>query len=119
MATMRSRTGRTEGDEMLTGRTARVVARSGALLMMLTAAACGHGAPPVARPMPPPPPSTGGAGATAGANTSRPAPPAEPVADPAIVPPEPVDSDAISSASLDELNRTSPLKPVFFELDSA
>jgi len=30
-----------------------------------------------------------------------------------------VPADAISSASLDDLNRNSPLKPVFFELDSA
>jgi peptidoglycan-associated lipoprotein len=30
-----------------------------------------------------------------------------------------VPADAISSASLDDLNRSSPLKPVFFELDSA
>ena len=41
------------------------------------------------------------------------------MADAAIVPPEPVTSDAIGSASLDELNRASPLKPVFFDLDSA
>jgi peptidoglycan-associated lipoprotein len=30
-----------------------------------------------------------------------------------------VASDSISSASLDDLNRSSPLKPVFFELDSS
>jgi peptidoglycan-associated lipoprotein len=30
-----------------------------------------------------------------------------------------VRDDAISSASLDDLNRNSPLKPVFFEYDSA
>jgi peptidoglycan-associated lipoprotein len=35
------------------------------------------------------------------------------------VPPEPVRDDAIASASLDDLNRNSPLKPLFFELDSA
>jgi peptidoglycan-associated lipoprotein len=35
------------------------------------------------------------------------------------VPPEPVRDDRISSASLDDLNRNSPLKPVFFEYDSA
>ncbi len=33
--------------------------------------------------------------------------------------PEPVRDDAIASASLDDLNRNSPLKPVFFELDSS
>jgi peptidoglycan-associated lipoprotein len=35
------------------------------------------------------------------------------------VPPEPVLDDRISSASLDDLNRDSPLKPVFFDYDSA
>jgi peptidoglycan-associated lipoprotein len=35
------------------------------------------------------------------------------------VPPEPVREDAIAAASLDDLNRNSPLKPVFFELDSS
>ena len=36
-----------------------------------------------------------------------------------VVPAEPVRDDAISSASLDDLNRNSPLKPVFFEYDSS
>jgi peptidoglycan-associated lipoprotein len=35
------------------------------------------------------------------------------------VPAEPVREDAIASASLDDLNRNSPLKPVFYELDSS
>lgn len=75
--------------------------------------ACHKNPPPVARPMPPPPSS----GSTATA--SRPPGPPEPVPEPVAVPPEPVANDAISSASLDELNRNSPLKPVFFELDSS
>jgi hypothetical protein len=54
-----------------------------------------------------------------GSNLPRPPAPPEPVREPPIVPPEPVPADAISSASLDDLNRSSPLKPVFFELDSA
>jgi peptidoglycan-associated lipoprotein len=41
------------------------------------------------------------------------------VAERIVVPPEPVRDDRISSASLDDLNRNSPLKPVFFEYDSA
>jgi peptidoglycan-associated lipoprotein len=96
----------------------RIAAPSGALILMFTIA-CGRGTPPVARPTPPapPPPSASASGNTGAAN--RPAAPAEPLGDPAIVPPEPVTSDPIDSASLDELNRTSPLKPVFFELDSA
>jgi peptidoglycan-associated lipoprotein len=77
------------------------------------AAACGKKTPPVSRPMPPPTSTPGGA------TPARPPAPPEPVSEPTIVPPEPVKDDAISSASLDDLNKNSPLKPVFFELDSA
>jgi peptidoglycan-associated lipoprotein len=75
--------------------------------------ACGGNKPPVARPVPPP---AADAGATASA---RPPGPPEPIREPTLVPPEPVRSDNISSASLDDLNRNSPLKPVFFEYDSS
>jgi peptidoglycan-associated lipoprotein len=84
-----------------------------AVLLVLTISACGKKKPPVARPSPPPPPS-----ATSTAPSRPPAPP-EPVSEPTIVPPEPVRDDAISAASLDDLNKSSPLKPVFFELDSS
>jgi len=90
--------------------------RSGVLVFLmlgLTAAACGKKTPPLTRPAPPPPPTT------ASTTPSRPPAPPEPVAEPTIVPPEPVPSDSISSASLDDLNRNSPLKPVFFDYDSA
>ena len=92
----------------------RTTTASAALLMLMAlgAAACGGKKPPVARPAPPPPVA---APATAAA---RPAPP-EPLVEPTVVPPEPVKEDAIASASLDDLNRNSPLKPVFFELDSS
>src|SRR4029079_16930119 len=50
-------------------------------------------------PPPPPPPRRGAA--------------------PPVVPPEPVRDDAIASGSLDDLNKNSPLKPVFYEYDSA
>jgi len=83
-----------------------------AVLAML-AAACGGKKPPVARPMPPPPPDV------ADASASRPPAPPEPVREPTIVPPEPVRADTISSATLDDLNKNSPLKPVFFEYDSS
>jgi len=89
--------------------------RSAALIVLmsgLTIAACGKKAPPVSRPAPPPL-----ANASTAPPTRPPAPP-EPVAEPTIVPPEPVPNDAISSASLDDLNRNSPLKPVFFDYDS-
>lgn len=76
---------------------------------LATSVACGGKKPPVARPAPAPTPSS-----TAG---SVPRPP-EPVPVPTDVPPEPVRDDAIASASLDDLNKNSPLKPVFFEYDS-
>jgi peptidoglycan-associated lipoprotein len=41
------------------------------------------------------------------------------VSEPVPVPPEPVTEDTIGTKSLDDLNRDSPLKPLFFELDSA
>ena len=83
------------------------------LALTASALACHKNVPPVARPAPPPPTTTS---TTPG--TRPPAPP-EPVAEPSVVPPEPVKDDAIASASLDDLNRNSPLKPLFFELDSA
>jgi peptidoglycan-associated lipoprotein len=79
----------------------------------LVVVACGGKKPPVARPMPPPPPV---ANATPPA---RPPSPPQPSPEPTTVPPEPVRDDAIASASLDDLNRNSPLKPVFFGLDSS
>ena len=79
----------------------------------LLAVACGSKQPPVARPAQPPPPAS--------ATTVPPRPPAppEPVVEPAVVPPEPVPADAVASASLDDLNRTLPLKPAFFDYDSS
>jgi peptidoglycan-associated lipoprotein len=79
------------------------------VILLVATVACHKKAAPIARPMPPP--------ASPGTATRPPAPP-EPVAEPAIVPPEPVREDAIGSASLDDLNRNSPLKPVFYALDS-
>jgi peptidoglycan-associated lipoprotein len=93
--------------------TARRIGMPLAVLAAATLAACHKKAPPVARPTPPPP-----AAASTATPARAPAPP-EPVAEPTIVPPEPVRDDAISSASLDDLNKSSPLKPVFFELDSS
>ncbi len=83
-----------------------------AVMAMMTAAACAKKNPPVARPAPPP-------AATNTPAPPRPPAPPEPVHEPTMVPPEPVRDDAISSASLDDLNKNSPLKPVFYELDSS
>ena len=41
------------------------------------------------------------------------------ISEPIPVPPEPMAEDALGSKPLDDLNRDSPLKPVFFLLDSA
>jgi peptidoglycan-associated lipoprotein len=61
------------------------------LLVTIAAGACGKKKPPIARPIPPPP----------------------------SVPPEPVAEDSIAAGSIDDINRNSPLKPVFFGLDAA
>jgi len=87
---------------------------SAVLAASLFAAACGGNKPPVAKPLPPPPPPADST--TVG---SRPPLPPEPVAEPVEVPREPLRDDAIRSGSIDEINRNSPLKPVFFDYDSA
>ena len=91
---------------------ARLIATLIASAALVTAVACGKKTPPVARPAPPPPT------ATTATPPGPPAPP-EPAREPVGVPSEPVRDDAISSASLDDLNKNSPLKPVYFELDSS
>jgi peptidoglycan-associated lipoprotein len=84
------------------------------LLLTVVVGACkGKAKPPVARPMPPPLASDtdpGGGG---------PPPPPKPVMEPPIVVPPMPAEDAIGSKSLDDLNRDSPLRPLFFELDSS
>ena len=83
------------------------------LLATFVIAACNKGnKPPVARPMPPPDVTTGGAGDTASP------PPPKPVMEPVIVPPMPAD-DPLLGKDLDDLNRNSPLRPLFFALDSS
>jgi peptidoglycan-associated lipoprotein len=84
------------------------------VVLAIGVSACGKKKPPVARAIPPP----GAAPPPSGSVSRVPAPP-EPVAEPTIVPPEPLREDSIASASLDDINRNSPLKPVFFEYDSA
>ena len=98
----------------------RSAAERAALVVLVALAvavvACGKKTPPVARAAPPPTAvSAGGSPAVA----ARPPGPPEPVPDPTVVPPEPVREDGIASASLDDLNRNSPIKPVFFEYDSS
>ena len=83
------------------------------LLLTVAVAACkGKAKPPVARPMPPPM-------SNPGANPPIPPPgPPQPVNEPIPVPPMPAE-DTIGTKSLDDLNRDSPLRPLFFELDSS
>ena len=83
------------------------------VLCLLTIAACSGKKPPVARPAPPP------SASAAGASSTRPPAPPEPVAEPTIVPPEPIRDENINSASLIDLNTDSPLKPAYFDLDSS
>ena len=94
-------------------RAARQIVLLIAIVSVIDAIACGGKKPPLARPAPP------ATSATTGNPPPRPPAPPEPVGEPTVVPPEPVRDDAISSASLDDLNKSSPLKPVFFELDSS
>lgn len=80
------------------------------VLLAVTVSACKK-KPPVARPMPPPP--------IVDNNPPPPPGPPKPIVEPMLVPPDPGSADSIDSKSLDDLNRDSPLKPLFFELDSA
>jgi peptidoglycan-associated lipoprotein len=81
-------------------------------VVALSAGACTKKTPPVARPVPPPPP-------VASPTPTKPPAPPEPVKEPPVTPPAPIVEDKMASASLDEINRNSPLKPVFFGLDSS
>ena len=81
------------------------------VLLTITAGACGKKQPPATSPMPAPE-------VPAPAETAPPSPP-QPVAEPTPVPTEPLAEDTIGSKSIDDLNRDSPLKPVFFGLDRA
>jgi peptidoglycan-associated lipoprotein len=84
------------------------------LLGALVATGCGRKSPATPKPLPPKP------GATTQPPAVTPAPPPPQRVDDALpVPPQPLSDDAVANRSLDELNRDSPLKPVFFALDSA
>ena len=81
------------------------------ILIAVVVGACAKKPAPVARPAPPPTTGAGGGG--------KPPGPPQPVNEPVVVPPEPIAEDAVAGKSLDDLNRDSPLTPVFFELDSS
>jgi peptidoglycan-associated lipoprotein len=80
------------------------------VMVTMSAAACGKKQPPVAAPAPPPP----------GATTTAPPPATSRVDDALPVPAQPpLAEDSIANRSLDDLNRDSPLRPVYFQVDSA
>jgi peptidoglycan-associated lipoprotein len=81
-------------------------------VVVLAAGACHKKVPPVARPIPPPPP-------VASPEPTKPPAPPEPVREPPVAPPAPIVEDRMATATLDEINKNSPLKPVFFDYDSA
>lgn len=83
------------------------------VLAMVAGAGCNRRRPPVAAPAPPPP-----AAAPTPTSPASPPPPTR-VEEALPVPPEPVLEDTIANRSLDDLNRDSPLRPVFFALDSS
>ena len=87
-----------------------------ALLVLLAAVSgCNRRRPPVAAPTAPPP-----AAAPPAIAPAPPGPAPQRVDETLPVPQQPaLGEDAIANRSLDELNRDSPLQPVFFSLDSA
>ncbi len=87
-----------------------------AALIAWSSGACQKKAPNVAPPAPPEAQPTQAAPATPPA---PPEPAKETVKEPAMAAPAPIVEDRISSASLDEINRNSPLKPVFYGYDQA
>jgi len=86
------------------------------LVAGLVATGCNRRKPATPQPAPAP-----GAATTAQPPAVTKAPPAPPtrVDDALPVPPQPLTEDAVANRSLDDLNRESPLKPVYFGLDSA
>ena len=83
-----------------------------AVLLTVMVGACAKKTPPVARPMPPPTTNTSTV-------PPRPPEPPNPISEPMPVAPEPLKDDGLTSKSLDDLNRDSPLKPVYYDLDSS
>jgi peptidoglycan-associated lipoprotein len=81
------------------------------LVAMFIVAACGPKKPTL-KPQPAPATTETTPGATTSTTPQR-------VDDPLPVPVQPLGEDSITSKPIDDLNRESPLKPVFFALDSA
>ena len=84
------------------------------LIAVLVATGCNRRKPVTPQPAPAP-------GQTTQPPPVTKVPPAPPtrVDDALPVPPQPLAEDAVANRSLDDLNRDSPLRPVYFGLDSA
>ncbi len=81
--------------------------------LSMAVAACSRRQPPIVAPAPAPAP------APPAVTTPPPAPPPQRVEEALPVPPQPLSEDSIANRSLDDLNRDSPFKPVFFALDAS
>lgn len=85
------------------------------LVAVLSLAGACHKSPPVARPTPPPPSPFPGAVTPSSTTPAAPTP----VPEPPPVPVEPpITADPFTSRDIDQINKSSPLKPVFFAYDS-
>jgi peptidoglycan-associated lipoprotein len=82
------------------------------LVLLSVVAGCARRQAPVARPAPP-------VTAPPAVTVAVPPAPASRVEESLPVPPEPIAEDSIANRSLDDLNRDSPFKPVFYALDGA
>jgi peptidoglycan-associated lipoprotein len=100
-----------EGVNRMRIRSASVAVLAGIVVASLALGACAPKKPPVARPLPPPPPPT--------TQEAPPPPPPAPVAERPVVTPQPIAEDPMTSRSVDELNRDSPMRVAYFGYDSA
>ena len=85
------------------------------LLLTLVLASCSRKAAPATQPAPPP-------NLTSGSTASEappPAPPSSRLTEAPLVGSDALGEDAISTRALEDLNRDSPLNPVFYALDSS
>jgi peptidoglycan-associated lipoprotein len=100
-----------EGVNRMRIRSASVAVLAGIVVASLALGACAPKKPPVARPLPPPPPAT--------TQEAPPPPPPAPVAERPVITPPPIAEDPMTSRSVDELNRDSPMRVAYFGYDSA
>jgi peptidoglycan-associated lipoprotein len=92
-------------------RSASVTVLTALVVVSLALGGCAPKKPPVARPLPPPPPTT--------PEAPPPPPPPAPVAERPVVAPPPIVEDPMASRSIDELNRDSPMRVVYYGYDTA